>query len=87
MAAKQDAVSTMGSTEGKSVLPSAAYIRAAEEIRVSAEKESHAAAKELLLDIERSFQRLAEIARFSDELNQERRYDRPFAFFGFFRGE
>jgi hypothetical protein len=86
MAAK-DAAPTMGSTEGKSVLPSSAYIKAAEEMRASAEKECHPAAKELLLDIERSFQRLAEIARFSDELNQERKYDRPFAFFGFFRGE
>jgi hypothetical protein len=69
------------------VLPSDAYIKAAEEVRTSAERERHPAAKELLLDIERSFQRLAEIARCSDELKQERKYERPFTFFGFFRGE
>jgi hypothetical protein len=82
-AADKKTAPSMGDSE---VLRSASYTKAAEEIRVSAERECHAAAKELLLDIERSFQRLAEIARFSDELKQDRRYDRPFAHFGFFRG-
>jgi hypothetical protein len=44
------------------------YIEAAEEIRARAGRECNPAAKELLLDIERSFQRLAEIARCFDEL-------------------
>jgi hypothetical protein len=74
-------------TLSKIVLPSASYIKAAEEVRACAGRECHPAAKELLLDIERSFQRLAEMARFSDELNQEGKCDRPFAFFGMFRGE
>jgi len=73
-------------TLSKIVLPSASYIKAADRMRACAGRECNPAAKELLLDIERSFQRLAEIARFSDEL-QDRKYDRPFAFFGFFRGE
>ena len=62
------------------------YIEAAEEMRARAGRECNPAAKELLLDIERSFQRLAEIARCFDEPGQERKYDRPFAFFGLFRG-
>jgi hypothetical protein len=62
------------------------YIEAAEEIRARAGSECIPAAKELLLDIERSFQRLAEIERYSDELGLERKYDRSFAFFGLFRG-
>ena len=63
------------------------YIQAAKEIRGHAEKECNPQAKELLVDIERSFQRLAEIARCSDEFGRDKKYDRPFAFFGLFRGE
>jgi hypothetical protein len=61
------------------------YLEAAKEIHEHAERERNPQAKELLLDIERSFQRLAAIKSWSDQ--QDRKYDRPFAYFGLFRGE
>src|SRR5262245_20743322 len=74
--------------ESKSVLSGSRklYTEAAEEIRVRNGRERNPQAKELLADIERSFQRLAEMARCTDELTGERKYDRPFVSFGFFRG-
>jgi hypothetical protein len=64
------------------------YLEAAREIHQRAVRERNPQAKELLLDIERSFQRLAQIERWLDQHEpQDRKYDRPFAFFGLFRGE
>jgi hypothetical protein len=71
------------------------YVEAAREIHQRAVRERNPQAKELLLDIERSFQRLAHIERWLDQHEPHdrkheppnRTYDRPFVFFGLFRGE
>jgi hypothetical protein len=63
------------------------YLVAAREIHEHAERERNPQAKELLLDIERSFQRLAAIKNWSDQVEPDRKYDRPFTYFGLFRGE
>jgi hypothetical protein len=61
------------------------YLEAAEEIHGRAVRERNPQAKELLFDIERSFRRLVEMERWS-QYYQDRKYDRPFVSFGFFRG-
>ena len=72
--------------QSEPVLPNL-YLEAAREIHEHAERERNPQAKELLLDIERSFQRLAAIKDWSDQHEQDKKYDRPFAYFGLFRGE
>jgi hypothetical protein len=61
-----------------------AFLRAAEQVRERTNGERNPAAREILLDIERSFRRLAAMQPFVTE--DPKKYDRPFAHFRLFDG-
>ena len=66
---------------------SEAYLRAAEKAHQLAESALSPQEKNLLLEIERSLQRLAEIEEWENAVDHDnRRSERPFAFFELFRG-
>jgi hypothetical protein len=66
---------------------SESYLRAAERAHKQAETALSPQEKDLLLEIERSLRRLAEIEDWQDEVEHaKRRAERPFAFFELFRG-
>jgi hypothetical protein len=60
------------------------YLRAANFVRQRAAREQNPNAKEILQEIERSYNRLVEIESW---LSQQQKYNRPFAHFKFFDGE
>jgi hypothetical protein len=66
---------------------SKSYLRTAERAHHQAETAFSPQEKDLLLAIERSLRKLAEIEDWQDEVEHaERRAERPFAFFELFRG-
>jgi hypothetical protein len=66
---------------------SEAYLRTAERAHQQAESAVSPQEKNLLLEIERSFRRLAELEEWQSAYDPDKRlYERPFAFFGLFRG-
>ena len=68
-------------------LRSEAYRQAADRAHQQAESALSPQEKNLLLEIERSFRRLAEIDEWQSAYDpDQRQYERPFAFFDFFRG-
>jgi hypothetical protein len=60
------------------------YLRAASLVRGRAANEDNPNVKEILQDIERSYNRLVEIESW---IARQQRYNRPFAHFRFFDGE
>jgi hypothetical protein len=66
---------------------SEAYLRVAERAHQQAESALSPQEKNLLLEIERSLRRLAEIEEWNDAMeNDKRKRERSFAFFELFRG-
>ena len=66
---------------------SESYLRTAERAHRQAETALSPQEKGLLLEIERSLRRLAEIEEWQDEIEHlKNRAERPFAFFELFRG-
>ena len=66
---------------------SESYLRTAERAHQQAETALSPQEKDLLLTIERSLRRLAEIEDWQDEVElAKRKAERPFAFFELFRG-
>ena len=64
------------------------YLRAVNQVRMLREAERNPTAQHLLLDIERNFERLAELKRSAEgDQDQKQNYNRPFAHFKMFGGD
>jgi hypothetical protein len=64
------------------------YLRAVDQVRMLREPERNPTAQHLLLDIERNFERLAEMKRLAErDQDQGQNYNRPFAHFRMFGGD
>ena len=64
------------------------YLSAADQVRVLREAERNPTAQDLLRDIERNFERLAEMKRLAEgDQDQGQNYNRPFAHFRMFGGD
>jgi hypothetical protein len=64
------------------------YLRAADQVHMFREVERNPAAQAILLDIERNFERLAEMKRLAErDQDHGQKHNRPFAHFRMFAGD